>query len=193
MDFTVQINDNTLEYIDDLHLYLVNGVIVPSITQLLKKKFGGMYSNVSKETLQRASENGTKVHDAIELYCKSGEVSDLKEVKNFIFLQKQYKFDVIGNEIPVILFKNNEPISAGRLDLVIKIGDEVGLGDIKRTSSLNKEYLFYQLNLYRIAYKQSYGVEPKFLKGIHLREDTRKFVAIPINEDMAMELVEEMQ
>ena len=53
----------------------------------------------------------------------------------------------------------------------------------------DKEYLAYQLNLYRIGYFQCYGVEWEFLKGIHLREGKRKLVDIKINEDMAWELV----
>lgn len=190
-DFTVEIQNHTLEYFDDSHTYLVDGVIVPSITQILKHRFGGKYTGVDKETLRRASEAGTAVHEAIEQYCKTGEVSDLKEVRNFVFLQNKYHFNVLESEVPVILFDGFEPISAGRLDLVLEMDECIGGADIKRTSALDKEYLAYQLNLYRIAYMQSYGYEWKFLRGIHLRDDTRKMVQIPINEDMAWSLVKE--
>ena len=188
---TWNINGYELEYIDDIHTYLVNGVIVPSITQILKVKFGNKYDNVSKEVLRNAAEKGTAVHEAIENYCKTGEIADLKEVRNFIFLQKQYKFKVLENEVPIILFRNDEPIAAGRLDLVLDINGVTGGGDIKRTSVLDKDYLAYQLNLYRIGYRQCYGIEWEFLKGLHLREDTRKFVNLPINENMAWQLVDE--
>ena len=198
MDFSENINGHVLEYFDDEHVYLVDGVIVPSITQILKYKFGGKYNGVSKSVLQKASEKGTMVHEAIEKYCKYGYESDLPELRNFKFLQRAYKFDVIENEVPVILSFDGKPVSAGRLDLVIeKIGEdgvlhgERGIADIKRTSTLDKEYLAYQLNLYRIAYQQCYGTKIDFLKGIHLREEKRKYVDIPINEDMAMELVKE--
>jgi hypothetical protein len=188
-DFVQEINGHTLEYFDDEHIYLVDGLIVPSITQLLKVKFGNKYDGVSRGTLQRASEAGTEVHEAIERYCETGEEADLPEVRNFKFLQRQYKFKVLENEVPVILFLRDEPISAGRLDMVIEMGGHVGGADIKRTSALDKDYLFYQLNLYRIAYRQSHGVEWDLLRGIHLRENTRKFVPIPVNEDMAWMLV----
>lgn len=188
---TWNINGYELEYIDDIHTYLVNGVIVPSITQILKVKFGNKYDNVSKEVLRNAAEKGTAIHEAIENYCKTGEIADLKEVRNFIFLQKQYKFKVLENEVPIILFRNDEPIAAGRLDLVLDINGVTGGGDIKRTSVLDKDYLAYQLNLYRIGYRQCYGIEWEFLKGLHLREDTRKFINLPINENMAWQLVDE--
>lgn len=188
---TWNINGYTIEYIDDIHTYLVDGLIVPSITQILKIKFGNKYNGISIETLNKAAEKGTEVHEAIEIFCKTGEVMDIKEVKNFIFLKKQYNFDVLDNEIPVILFKDNKPIACGRLDLVLNIDNKIGLADIKRTSVLDKDYLAYQLNLYRIAYEQCYNQKIEFLKGVHLREDTRKFVNIPINENMVWKLVED--
>ena len=193
MDFSETIRGHTLEYIDDIHTYLVDGVIVPSVTQILKIRFGNKYDNVSRQTLQRAAEKGTEVHEAIENYCKHGTESNLVEVRNFKFLQKQYQFKVLDNEVPVILFKDGEPIAAGRLDLVLEMDGKIGGGDIKRTSTLDKNYLAYQLNLYRIAYLQCYDVGWEFLKGVHLRENVRKFIGIPINEQLAWELVEEYE
>lgn len=190
-DFSRIIAGHTLEYFDDEHTYLVDGVIVPSITQILKRKFGGKYANVSKDVLKRAADAGTAVHDAIYDFCTFQKESDLPEVRNFSFLQRQYGFTTLSGEVPVILFLADKPIAAGRLDLVLQMGGKIGGADIKRTSALDKEYLAYQLNLYRIAYRQCYGVEWEFLRGIHLRENTRRFVEIPINENMAWKLVHE--
>lgn len=186
---TWNIKGHILEYIDETHTYLVDGVIVPSITQILKIKFGNKYAGVSKEVLNRASEKGTAVHNAIEKYCKTGEMEDLIEVRNFKFLQKQYKFEVLENEVPIIIFKDGVPIAGGRLDLSLKLDSKIGGGDIKRTAVLDKLYLAYQLNLYRIGYRQCYDIEWEFLKGIHLRENVRKFIDLPINEAMAWELI----
>ena len=188
---TWEIKGHVLEYYDDTHTYLVDGIIVPSITQILKIKFKNKYSGVDQKVLKRASERGTQVHEAIEKLCQTGEVEDIKEVKNFLFLQKQYKFTTIDNEVPIILFRDGIPVGAGRLDLVLEENQELGLGDIKRTSVLDKEYLGYQLNLYRIGYQQCYDKDITFLKGIHLREDVRKYVNIPINEKLAQKLVDE--
>jgi hypothetical protein len=190
-DFTKEINGHILEYFDDDHLYLVDGIIVPSITEILKVRFGGKYDHVDRQTLQRASEAGTQVHDAVEHFVRTGEITDIPEVRNFIFLQRQYGFNVVDVEEPVILWMDGEPICAGRCDLVIEMDGQIGGADIKRTSALDRQYLSYQLNLYRTAYRQSYGVEWEFLRGIHLREDVRRFVNIPINEDVALEIVNE--
>jgi len=192
-DYSIELKGHTLEYFDDEHLYLVDGVIVPSITEILKVKFGGKYDGISRATLQMAADKGTEVHDAIEHLVKTGEVTDLPEVRNFLFLKNQYGFDVYDCEVPLILFDDDEPICAGRCDLVLYEHDGVDFGgaDIKRTSALDKLYLTYQLNLYRIAYLQSYGTEWKFLRGIHLRENVRRYVFIPINERCVTEILEE--
>ena len=75
---TYEIKGHTVEYIDEDHIYLVDGIIVPSVTQILKKRFGGMYSHVDPDTLKRAAEAGTNLHEAIEAYCKDG--TDRKSV-----------------------------------------------------------------------------------------------------------------
>lgn len=178
-DFTVYIKGHCLEYYADGHNYLVDGVLKPSITSLLHKD----YSFVNPSVLREAARKGTELHEAIENYCQHGTESDLIEVKHFQELQEEHGFNVLENEIPVILFDDGEPIAAGRVDLVLEMNGKVGGADIKRVSRLDKKNLTKQLNLYRIAYAQSYGVEWKFLKGIHLKEDIKKLVDIPIKEE----------
>lgn len=188
------INGRELEYIDDGHIYLVDGVITPSITQILKHKFGGMYEGINKDVLKRASDRGTYLHKVIENYCKDGEETEDRELHDFKFLKKTYGFDVVDNEVPVILEdKDGKPIGAGRLDMVLQIGDKIGGADIKTTSTLQKEYVGYQLNLYRIAFRQSYGITWEFLKAIHLKDGKRKLVDLPINEDLIWKFIKEWQ
>lgn len=181
---TWKINGHTLEYLNDTHTYLIDGIIVPSVTQILKAIFKNKYDFVSPAVLQRAAEKGTATHKSIEDFCKLGIDDGSTELHNFRFLQKQYKFEVVDNEVPVILCDGDEPICAGRLDMVLRMDGKLGGADIKRTALLDKDYLSYQLNIYRIAYRQSYGEEWEFLRGIHLRDDTRRFVNIPINEEL---------
>ena len=89
------------------------------------------------------------------------------------------------------MFLNDVPVAIGRLDQIIEINGERGVNDFKRTSVLDKEYLAYQTNLYKIAYEQSYHIPLSFVSGTHLREEKRKFYKLPVNEEMAMKLVKE--
>lgn len=191
MDYTVTIKGHELEYLDDDHIYLVDGVQLPSITQILSIRFGHRFDGVDPTVLNEAARKGTQVHEAIEKLCKTGMSEDLPEVRGFAFLRRMYGFHVLDNEVPVILIMDGEPIAAGRLDLVLERNGELGLADIKRTSKLDREYLAYQLNLYKMAYEYSYDAEIKFLRGIHLRDTVRKYVDIPINETMPMAMINE--
>ena len=186
-----EIKGGVLEYIDKTHTYIYDGVVLPSITQVLKVKFGNKYDFVPKATLERAADQGTAVHKAIEDFEKQGIESSVPELRNYKFLKRAYNFECIDNEVPVVLFQDDEPIACGRLDLVLTEGELTGLGDIKRTSVLDKNYLAYQLNLYRIAYQQCYDKNISFLRGIHLRNDVRKYVTLPINENLATEVINE--
>ena len=189
---TWRIGKRTLEFLPDGHIYLIDGIIVPSITQMLKVRFGNKYDGISQRTLDNAAQKGTEMHDAIQNWCERSEDSDLPEVRNFRFLLKQYKLTVMRNEFPVILFDGREPMAAGRIDLLLATehGEPV-LGDLKRTSTLDKDYLTYQLNLYAKAYWQSYDNAVTGLVGFHLREDRRKLVPIPLNEEYANEIINE--
>lgn len=192
VEYLGRINENDLEFIEETHTYLVDGIIVPSVTQILQVRFGGKYHYVDQDLLRKRAQEGTRVHKAIETWCKDGTESDLPELRNFKFLMKQYGFEVLRNEVPVILY-DDEPIAAGRLDLVIKMNGQIGGADIKRTSGLDKQYVAYQLNLYRIAYEQSYHEPWTFLRAIHLRENIRRFVTVPLDDVTVWELVAEYQ
>jgi CRISPR/Cas system-associated exonuclease Cas4 (RecB family) len=97
------------------------------------------------------------------------------------------------NEVPIILEKDDRPVCAGRLDLVLSIDGAYAVADIKTTATLDKDYLTCQLNIYRLALMQNVDINITKLYGLHIRENKRKFVEIPINERIAWELIEEYE
>lgn len=176
--------DGLLEFDNDTHTYLYEGIIVPSITQVMRLKFGGMYASVRPEVLKASADHGTAVHKAIENWCLSEMPSDLREVRNFQVLKNRYCFEVLKNEIPCVI---KEPCVAGRIDLVLR--DKAGrlaLADIKTTASFEKEYVGYQLNLYKKGYEDTYGEEIQALYCIHLRtygkDNFRHLRELPISD-----------
>lgn len=187
---TFSIKGGTLEYFDETHTYLYDGLMLPSVSRILETKFKGEYRNVPPAVLNNAAQRGTAVHKAIENYNNSGYDDGSEAVRNFKFLQKQYGFEVLDSELPLVIFKDDMPIACGRLDMTMLMDGETGIADIKTVSTLNKEKIAYQLNLYRIGLMQSYGVDAKFLKIIHLRDGIRKVIDSPINEGMTWELIE---
>lgn len=185
------IGNDELIFDEPTHTYWCNGVKCISVTQLLKFKFPNKYDGIDPDVLKKAAEEGTKLHEAIEMYETYGIPSEeLQEFRNYLFLKKAFGFNVVECEKPIIL-KYKDLIVCGRLDLVLKEDGILMLGDIKRTSVLDKNYLAYQLNLYRIAYQQCYKEEIKGLRGVHLRREKRKYIELPINEEITYQLLDE--
>lgn len=192
---TWNINGYTLEYDDENHTYIVDGVIVPSVTQILGVKFGNKYAGVNRSTLERAASRGTAIHKAIENFCTIGRDDGSKEVRNFNFLMNYYAYTVRENETPIIIYRLCKPIAAGRLDLILsdELNEHYAVADIKTTATLDKEYLAYQLNLYRVGYMQSYGRSITELYGVHLRDNKRKLVNIPVKEALAWDIIDDYE
>ena len=187
---TFELNGHILEFIPEIHRYIVDGELVPCVSDILAYRFND-YVGVSKAVLNRAAEKGTEMHKAIEMYEKEGQESDLKELRNYKFLKKHYKFKNIANEIPVIYEENGIVLYTGTLDQVLEIDEETGLNDFKRVSNPNKEKIAIQLNLYKLGYEQTYNKKVDFLMFTHLREDVRKVHKLPINKELALSLVYE--
>lgn len=179
---TYEYENYTLEFDDEAHRYIVNGIITPSVSQLLSLKFDD-YPNVPKAVLQAAADRGTEMHKAIEVYEKTGKTADLQEFRNYLFLKKHFKIENVENELPVAYFEDGLPIFAGTIDQVCRINGVLAINDFKRVSAPNKEKIAYQINLYRLAYNQTFGVEVKALSFMQLRESVRKFTQLPINEE----------
>ena len=141
-----------VEYFDDVHKYLVNGVIVPSVTEILEKIFPNKYKNVPRETLMRKANYGTIIHNYIEQYEKgliTQELNYIQEAsfRQYLKLKDKYSINVLEQEKIV----NYKDVYAGRFDMIANIGTDYCLCDIKTTAELDKEYLSWQLSLYEYA------------------------------------------
>lgn len=189
---TYEYENYTLEFDDEAHRYIVNGIITPSVSKLLSLKFDD-YPNVPKAVLQSAADRGTEMHKAIEVYEKTGKTADLQEFRNYLFLKKHFKIENVENELPVAYFEDGLPIFAGTIDQVCRINGVLAINDFKRVSAPNKEKIAYQINLYRLAYNQTFGVEVKALSFMQLRESVRKFTQLPINEEVIKAFLSEVK
>lgn len=185
---TFEINGHALEYDDDTHTYIVDGIIVPSVTQILSSKYND-YVGVSKSVLDNAGKLGTVMHKAIEMFETTGQENDIIELRNYKFLKAHYKWTNIANELPIIYEQDGKVLFAGRLDQVIEIDGVFGINDFKRVSAPNKEKICYQLNLYKLGYEQSYNKQIDFLTYTQLRENVRKFVKLPVAKEQTLALL----
>lgn len=180
-----------VEYLEDTHVYLVNGVITPSITQLLKKHFP-VAESIPQNILENARKRGNRVHKEIEDYEHLESIKEPSiELKNYVELKDKYKFNVIDVEKIVVLEKDGKVVACGRLDQLIEIDGELAINDIKSTYKLNHEYLYHQTNLYRIAHNQTYGTDIKKCYATHLKGNTAKFKSIPSDDEIVAKIINE--
>jgi len=114
-----------------------------------------------KQSQQKACNNGTAVHDAIEQYLKKGEMpKGLKkgsEVANgfraFLLWAKDANFTAQEVEIPLYSKKFRY---AGRLDVTGKINDKLYVVDFKTSKDFYFDYPI-QLAAYAKAYEELYN------------------------------------
>lgn len=142
-----------LEFIEEEHLYLLDGVIIPSVSEILHHLFKDKYKNIPKNILNAKASYGTTIHESIENYEKGIELPILDYIQKaslyqYIKIKQRYNIKVLEQE-QMIHYKDKY---AGRFDMIAKVGNNICLCDIKTTSELDQEYLSWQLSLYEYAY-----------------------------------------
>ena len=145
-----------LEFLEDSHTYLLGGVIVPSVSEILQFIFPNKYSNIPDCILKAKASFGTAVHEAIEFH-EQGLPFSLTPMQQIVFeqylwLKEEYKLEVVEQET-IVHYKDKY---CGRLDMIANINGKRSLVDIKTTAKLDEESLSIQLGLYALAYGEDF-------------------------------------
>lgn len=148
-----------LEFLENEHLYLKNGILVKSVTQILQLIFPDKYKNVDKNILNKKAFFGTTGHEIIEHLdvnnpdivkktISSIQNKDLEIcIREYVRLCKTFKIEPLEHEKRV----SYKYLYAGTLDLIANVDNIESLCDIKFTAELDKEYLAWQLGMYALA------------------------------------------
>lgn len=152
-----------IEFIEDEHIYLNDGVIVPSVSQLVKYATGEDFSNIPYQTLKNACDFGSDIHLAIQMYLtdvKDKEFQDpwddpyrrlaFKEFKR-LYAEEIDKDNVLCEQITS--YKGRY---VGTYDCL----SNTTLIDFKTNTNINIPHLEWQLGLYKLAL-ESLGQEVK--------------------------------
>ena len=150
---------NNIEFLKESHIYLIEGIIVPSVTQILKKIFPNKYNNINLKILKEKSIFGTTGHaiieylninnpDIVKKTISSIQNKDLEIcIREYVRLCKTFKIEPLEHEKRV----SYKYLYAGTLDLIANVDNIESLCDIKFTAELDKEYLSWQLGMYALA------------------------------------------
>lgn len=148
-----------LEFIENEHIYLKNGILVKSVTQILQLIFPDKYKNVDKKVLNKKAFFGITGHEIIEHLdvnnpdivkktISSIQNKDLEIcIREYVRLCKTFKIEPLEHEKRV----SYKYLYAGTLDLIANVDNIESLCDIKFTAELDKEYLAWQLGMYALA------------------------------------------
>lgn len=154
----------TLEFLESEHIYLKNGILVPSVTQILQLIFPNKYKNVDKTILNKKASFGTEGHSVIEkldvsdINIAKNQILDIKNkdlevcIREYLRLVKKYKIEPLEHEKMV----SYRYLFCGTLDLIANIEGTRSLCDIKFTAELDKEYLSWQLGMYALALNETF-------------------------------------
>ena len=145
-----------LEYIDEAHIYLYEGVIIPSVSDLLKFIYPDKYKGIPEHILSEKAQFGTNIHKAIEDYENGSEIA-LTEIEEVVFeqylkLKRKHNIKVLEQE-KLVCYHGRY---AGRLDMIADIDGHIFLIDIKTTAKLDKMSIMWQLSYYQMAYGKKF-------------------------------------
>ena len=149
-----------VEYIDETHQYLIDGILVPSVTQILEFKFPSKYKDVPKYILENKAKYGTTLHQVIQdLEEQNLDYINVNDIyvdvaqEQYKEIKKSFKLEVLSQE-QIVHYKDKY---AGRLDMIALVKNKLCLIDIKTTAELDLEYLSWQLSLYELAFGKRFS------------------------------------
>lgn len=139
------------------HIYLVDGVEVPSVTTILQPLASRAYASVNPSVLEYARNRGAAVHEALEMHDLGGELEVTPETEGYIRAYLEWEqiyrprwtgveqivyHEVFPRDIDKPMLKDGNDVDyIGTLDRIGYLnGTELAVVDIK-TSNPSKEAL----------------------------------------------------
>lgn len=150
-----------LEFDKENHIYLKDGVILKSVTQILKELFPSKYDGIPENILNKKAKYGTELHKFIEIiekkkpkrplaYIKkyyNPNIYQIESLKDYLEIKKKYNIEITDSE-KMVVYKD---IYCGTLDLKGTVGNKKAIIDIKTTYDLDELYVSWQNSLYEMA------------------------------------------
>lgn len=149
---------NNIEFISDIHTYLSDGVIIPSVSQLVNIAVPKDFSQIPEKILKQAQEYGSQLHEAIYKVLTNGEITRFDDIRlkygleEFLRLKDRY----IQDNPSIEMIVDYQGRYAGRYDCF----SNGVLIDYKTNYKPDIDSLEYQMGFYKLA-NESHGIEVK--------------------------------
>lgn len=180
-----EFQSSNLEFIESSHTYLYNGVIIPSVTQIMRQVSMDHYQGISEEKLKIAAERGTKVHKGVELF-EQGVITIDPQIAPYVTEYRVAKFtNKIKPTMQEVALTNG--LFAGTIDMVADMNGQQVLIDLKATSKFNKELAEIQLAGY-VELLEANGIGVNGCYILHLKENSHRLHKVTPNFEKWEEL-----
>lgn len=163
-----------VEFSEERHTYSYNGKKLSGITSIIGRYIcPDKYKDIPQSVLEKAAQRGSQVHKEINM-----------EILGFPFeqpMEEVLAYRQLISEKGIKPYQSEYLVSdlehvASSVDM---IDEDLNLYDFKTTSSLDLQYLQWQLSIYAYLFElQNNGLKAGRLYGIHLRGDKGKLVEV---------------
>ena len=157
-----------LEFDKENHIYLKDGVILKSVTQILKELFPLKYDGIPENILNEKAKYGTKLHKFIEIiekkkpkrplaYIKkyyNPDIYQIESIKDYLEIKKKYNIEITDSE-KIVVYKD---IYCGTLDLKGTVDNKKAIIDIKTTYDLDELYVSWQNSLFNKLFSNNLSI-----------------------------------
>lgn len=138
-----------LKFYDESHQYELDGVIIPSVSEILRFISREVYGDIDKYILDNAAERGTTVHLATQQIDQFGECEIDFAYQGYVqayakFL-REHKCEWMYTEAP---FADRERRYAGTPDRIGTVDGAFAIVDLKTNAAIKKALVKAQLNGY---------------------------------------------
>lgn len=174
-----------LVFYDEGHIYELDGVQIPSVSEVTRFLSREVYGDVQQFRLDHAAARGTKIHKLTEALDKYGEIDADAESLPYIkaYLKFRREHDVQWEEIEKARY-HPQGLYAGTIDRKGLVDGRRAIVDIKNSYRVHKPLYEAAQNLYRMTYPPD---SLDALLILHLKPDeTYKLIELPIRDDLAL-------
>lgn len=180
------LNDSGVVFIENPRGYWIGETHLEGLTGMIGRQlFPNKYTAVPEKILAKAAERGHRIHEEIQVYDMFGEISG-EEVRWYADMKKAERFEVLDSEYLV----TDGTHFASAIDKVIVKDEKVCLADVKTTYELDKEYISWQLSIYKYLFNLlNPDIEVDKLYAIWVRNGASLHEIEEISQEEVIELL----
>lgn len=82
-----------LRFNEEKHLYFLDGLPIPSVSEIIKPLHNKIYKNIDRQALEIASDKGVRAHRAIEFISKYGLNNIDEDIEEYVRAYKKFRLD----------------------------------------------------------------------------------------------------